>query len=59
MKVYILYVLSDYATAIHMSVDKSLCEKELEECVKRGVTRPLWIEEYDFSQSKEYELECD
>jgi hypothetical protein len=59
MKVYVLYVLSDYSHAIHMSVEKYLCEQEMAECIKRGVRRPMWIEEYDFSESKEFELDCD
>ena len=59
MKVYVLYVLSDYAHAIHMSINENSCKREMEACRKRGVNRPMWIEEYDFSEREEYELDCD
>lgn len=57
MKVYVLYISGDYASAIHMSTKKKLCEKELIE-VKKRTNCSLWIEEYDFSKDDEYELEC-
>jgi hypothetical protein len=53
MKVYIVYLLTDYATAVFMSIDKKLCEKEAN---KLG--RNAWVEEYDFSAQKSFELEC-
>lgn len=59
MKVYVLYILGDYSHAIHMSVERRLCEQAMEECARRGVRLPMWIEEYDFSNSKEFELNCD
>ena len=59
MKVYVLYILSDYAHAVHMSTERHLCEREMKECERRGVRRAMWIEEYDFSKSKEYDLDCD
>jgi hypothetical protein len=58
MKVYVLYVSSDYAHAIHMSTNKKFCEKEMKACRKRGVKQHMWIEEYDFSKEEEYELDC-
>lgn len=58
MKVYVLYILSDYAHAVHISTEKHLCEREMAECAKRGVRRAMWIEEYDFSKAKEFELDC-
>lgn len=59
MKVYVLYILSDYAHAVHISTEKHLCEREMVECAKRGVRCPMWIEEYDFSKAKEFELDSD
>jgi hypothetical protein len=59
MKVYVLYISSDYAHAIHMSIDKKFCEREMKACQKRGVKQRMWIEEYDFSKKEEYELNCD
>ena len=59
MKVYVLYILSDYAQAVHISTEKHLCEREMKECAKRGCGRAMWIEEYDFSKAKEFELDCD
>lgn len=59
MKVYVLYILGDYAHAVYISTEKHLCEREMAECAKRGVRRAMWIEEYDFSKAKEFELDCD
>ena len=59
MKVYVLYIRNDYANAIHISTEKRLCEREMKECAKRGVRGSMWIEEYDFSKTKEFELDCD
>ena len=58
MKIYVLYILSDYSHAVHVSTEKHLCEREMEECKKRGVVCPMWIDEYDISEAKEFELEC-
>ena len=59
MKVYVLYVLSDYSHAIYMSTERDLCEQEMKECRRRGVRRAMWIKEYDFSKAKEFELDND
>ena len=58
MKIYVLYVMSDYAHAIYISTERVLCEKEKKACAKRGVKRSMWIEEYDFSKGKGFELNC-
>lgn len=58
MKVYVLYILSDYSQATYMSTKEELCQKELKRLKKR-VNRPMWIEEYDFSKSIEYHLDID
>ena len=58
MKVYVLYILSDYATAVFMSINKKLCEQEKTRLAKT-VKRSMWIEEYDFSVQKSFDLDCD
>jgi hypothetical protein len=58
MKVYVLYVLDDYATAIFMSIDKKLCEQEKKR-LEKTVKHSMWIEDYDFSAQKSFELNCD
>ena len=40
MKVYILYVLSDYASAVYMSIDKTLCKEIMKE-YRKNVTHPM------------------
>lgn len=59
MKVFILYILGDYAQAIFMSKYKDACKAEMEKLVKNGVSRSMWIEEYDFSRHNSFELESD
>ena len=59
MKIYVLYIMSDYAHAIYMSIKKQMCEKEMEDYRKRGGRCNAWIEEYDFSKARGYELNCD
>ena len=59
MKVFILYILGDYAQAIYMSKYKDACERERQRLIKNGITRRMWIEEYDFSKYNSFELESD
>ena len=59
MKVFILYILGDYAQAIFMSKYKDACEAEKKKLIKKGVSRSMWIEEYDFSRHNSFELESD
>lgn len=59
MRVYVLYILSDYAHAVHISIEKHLCEREMAKYAKYEVRRTMWIEEYDFSKAKEFELDSD
>lgn len=56
MKVYIVYVSSDYSTAVFMSTDKNKAEKEMEKLKNKGIK--TYIENYDFSVSKSFELDC-
>lgn len=59
MKVFILYILGDYAQAIYMSKYENDCEAEKQRLIKKGVSRSMWIEEYDFSKHNSFELESD
>ena len=59
MKIFILYILGDYAQAIYMSKYKSACEAEQQKIMKNGISCPMWIEEYDFSKHNSFELESD
>lgn len=59
MKVFILYILGDYAQAIYMSKYKDACEAKRRMLIKKGVSRPMWIEKYDFSINHSFELESD
>lgn len=59
MKVFILYILGDYAQAIYMSKYKNACEAERQRLIENGVSRSMWIEEYDLSKHNSFELESD
>lgn len=56
MKIYVLYVLGDYAHAIFMSKDRKDCE-----LVKQTLLTKLrtYIAEYDFSKQSCFDLDCD
>ena len=59
MKVYFLFVEDEdfrEGVAIHASIDRTMCEKELQACRDRGVQKEMWIQECDFSQVKEFSL---
>ena len=57
MKVYVLYILSDYAHAVYISTEKHLCKQAMAEYAKIETRRTMWIEEYDFSKAKAFELD--
>ena len=57
MKVYVLYVLADYAVPYYMSIDKRLCEQARLKYIQNTRNTDAWIEEYDFSQEKGFELD--
>lgn len=59
MKIFILYILGDYSQAIYMSKYKDACEAEKQKLIKNGISRSMWIEEYDFSRHNSFELETD
>lgn len=56
MKIYVGYILSDYATAVFMSAKREKVKKALDECNTRN---SKWIEAYDINGNNLIELECD
>lgn len=56
MKIYVLYVLGDYAHAIFMSKDRKDCELVEQTLLTKLKT---YIEEYDFSKQSCFDLDCD
>lgn len=55
MKIYVGYILSDYACALYMGRDKNNVQKKLDELDNRH----KWIEEYELNNSNVIELDCD
>lgn len=58
MKVYVVYVLSDWATAVFMSTNKKESERKRKFIAKQTGYK-AWIAEYDFASQQSFELECD
>lgn len=56
MKIYVGYIMGDYAHAIFMSAKKEKVEKALKEC---NTDRTKWIEKYDVDNNNLIELDCD
>lgn len=56
MKVYVGYIMGDYAHAIFMSSKKEKVEKALKECRSN---RQKWIEKYDVNDNNLIKLDCD
>lgn len=56
MKIYIGYILGDYAHAIFMSASKQKVEKALNECSTRNYK---WVEEYNVKGDNLIELDSD
>ena len=60
MKVYILYTCNWGNTCpLHISIDRAECEAELLLWKNINNERILWIEEYDFSEAKGFDLDWD
>lgn len=57
MKVYVVYVLGDYAHAVFMSTDKAKAQDKMKKLRNRNIT--TYIRSYDFSTSKSFDLDCD
>lgn len=59
MKIFVLYVLYDYAQAMYMSKNKKNCKAEKQRLADLGINGKMWIKEYDFSNQDSFELDCD
>lgn len=59
MKIYVGYILGDYATPLFVSANEEKVEKELEQ-LKSKFNRPriTWIEEYELEENNVIELNC-
>ena len=57
MIVYVGYILSDYATALWMSTEKSTVQKAIDEYHKRGGCCSTWIQKYNINKGL-IEFEC-
>lgn len=57
MKIYVVYVLADYSTAVFMTTDKAQAQDEMRKLKNRNIN--TYIESYDFSKSKSFDLDCD
>lgn len=55
MKIYVGYILSDYACPLFVSRDKTNIKKRLDEVDNRH----KWIEEYELGNNNVIELDCD
>lgn len=58
MKVYVVYIMSDYATALFMTTDRVKADCKSRE-YEDTLGRDSWVVEYDFTNQKSFELECD
>lgn len=57
MKIYVVYVLDDYSTAVFMTTDKTQAQDRMR--ILKGRNLKAYIESYDFSTSKSFDLDCD
>ena len=55
MKIYVGYILSDYACPLFVSRDKTNIQKRLDKLDNRH----KWIEEYELGNNNVSELDCD
>ena len=58
MRIYVGYILSDYARPLWMSAKKETVKKAIADYKKRGGHRNTWIEEYEVTNEL-VEFECD
>jgi len=57
MKIYVGYVLNDYATAVYMGRNKELVKKKTKEI---SFGRSYWVEEVTLPKENSiYEFDCD
>lgn len=57
MKIYVVYVLADYSSAVFMTTDKTQAQDRMKILKDRNLK--VYIESYDFSTSKSFDLDCD
>jgi hypothetical protein len=57
MKIYVVYVLGDYSSAVFMTTDKAQAQNEMRKLKNRNLK--AYIDSYDFSKSKSFDLDCD
>lgn len=57
MKIYVVYVLADYSSAVFMTTDKAQAQDRMRKLKNRNLN--AYIESYDFSKSKSFDLDCD
>ena len=57
MKIYVVYVLADYSSAVFMTTDKAQAQDRMKILKDRNLK--VYIESYDFSTSKSFDLDCD
>jgi hypothetical protein len=57
MKIYVVYVLADYSSAVFMTTDKAQAQDRMRKLKNRNLK--AYIESYDFSKSKSFDLDCD
>lgn len=57
MKIYVVYVLSDYAHALAVTTNYNAAKK-YEEMIKNRTNRPTWIDEIKVTEEIT-ELDCD
>ena len=56
MTIYVGYVLSDYATAVCMGLNRKQVQKQLNSYPTRN---HKWIQEYKLSNNEVIEFDCD
>lgn len=56
MKIYVGYILDDYATAVFMSAKREKVKKALDECNTRN---SKYIKAYDIDNNNLIDLDCD
>lgn len=57
MKIYVVYVLADYSSAVFITTDKAQAQDRMRKLKNRNLK--AYIESYDFSISKSFDLDCD
>jgi hypothetical protein len=56
MRVYVVYILTDYATAVYLTANKKKAQNEMNNLKGKG--HITWIKPYDLSNSVGFDLDC-